>query len=146
MSIYNNTCHIMLPWWLSSKESTCQAGATGLIPHLGRSPGGQHGNPLQFLLGKSHGQRSLAGYSPWDHRVRPDWSDAARMRMSHYRSSYSFCQQRSLFHRSPSLTRSSSHWESEKSIHHGNIFQFYCCYWAFPKSLAINKAVLWWIL
>ena len=21
-----------------------------------------------FLLGKSHGQRSLAGYSPWDHR------------------------------------------------------------------------------
>ena len=23
-----------------------------------------------FLPGKSHGQRSLAGYSPWDHRVR----------------------------------------------------------------------------
>ena len=23
-----------------------------------------------FLLGKSHGQRSLAGYSAWGHRVR----------------------------------------------------------------------------
>ena len=58
----------MLPWWLSSKESACQAGATGLIPHLGRSPGGQHGNPLQFLPGKSHGQRNLASYSAYGHK------------------------------------------------------------------------------
>ena len=37
----------------------------GLIPGLGRSPGGGNGNPLQiFLPGKSHGQRSLLGYSP----------------------------------------------------------------------------------
>ena len=28
------------------------------------SPGGGHGNPV-FLLGESHGQRSLAGCSPW---------------------------------------------------------------------------------
>ena len=62
----------MLPWWFSSKESACQAGAMGWIPHLGRSPGGQHGNPLQFLPGKSHGQRSLVGYSPWHRRVGPD--------------------------------------------------------------------------
>ena len=27
---------------------------------------------LVFLPGKSHGQRSLAGYSPWGHRVRHD--------------------------------------------------------------------------
>ena len=32
----------------------------------GRSPGGGNGNPLTvFLPGKPHGQRSLAGYSPW---------------------------------------------------------------------------------
>ena len=38
----------------------------GSIPGLGRSPGGGHGNPLQYFLpGKFHGQRSLAGYSPW---------------------------------------------------------------------------------
>ena len=35
-----------LPWWLSSKESTCNAGDPGTIPGLGRCPGGAHGNPL----------------------------------------------------------------------------------------------------
>ena len=30
-----------------------------------------------FWPGESHGQKSLAGYSPWDHRVRHDWSDLA---------------------------------------------------------------------
>ena len=30
------------------------------------SPAERNGNPLQlFLLGKSHGQRSRVGYSPW---------------------------------------------------------------------------------
>ena len=54
-----------LPWWLSGKESVYNAGDTGLIPGSGRSPGGRNENPLQFLSGKSHGQRSLAGaYSP----------------------------------------------------------------------------------
>ena len=40
-----------LPWWLSGKESTCSAGDardTGLIPGLGKSPGGWPGNPLQY--------------------------------------------------------------------------------------------------
>ena len=38
----------------------------GLIPELGRSPEGGHGNPLQYsCLEKLHGQRSLAGYCPW---------------------------------------------------------------------------------
>ena len=39
----------------------------GLIPGLGRSPGGGHGNPV-FLPGESHGQKSLVGYSPWGHK------------------------------------------------------------------------------
>ena len=38
----------------------------GSIPESGRSPGGRYGNPLQYSrLEKPHGQRSLAGYSPW---------------------------------------------------------------------------------
>ena len=43
---------------------------TGLIPGSGRSPGGGHDNPLQYscLENQSHGQRSLAGYSPWGHK------------------------------------------------------------------------------
>ena len=35
----------------------------GSIPGSGRSPGEENSNPLQFLPGESHGQRSLAGYS-----------------------------------------------------------------------------------
>ena len=36
------------------------------IPRLGRSSGEENGLPNPaFLPGKSHGQRSLAGYSPW---------------------------------------------------------------------------------
>ena len=31
-----------------SKESACNAGDVGLIPGPGRSPGGGHGNPLQY--------------------------------------------------------------------------------------------------
>ena len=50
--------HKPLPWWLSGKDSACSAGILGSIPELGRSPGGGHG-------GEFHGQRSLAGYSPW---------------------------------------------------------------------------------
>ena len=40
--------------------------AVGLIPGWGRFPEGGNGCPLQYSLpGESHGQRSLAGYSPW---------------------------------------------------------------------------------
>ena len=35
------------PGGLDSKETTCNAGDQSLIPGLGRSSGGGHGNPLQ---------------------------------------------------------------------------------------------------
>ena len=51
------------------KESTCNVGDLGLIPGLGRSPGGEHGNPLQyFCLENPHGQKSMAGYSPRENK------------------------------------------------------------------------------
>ena len=51
------------------KESTCNVGNLGLILGLGRSPGGGHGNSLQYsCLGILHGLRSLAGYSPRSHK------------------------------------------------------------------------------
>ena len=51
------------------KESACNAGDLGLILGSGRSPGEENGNPLQrSCLEKSHGQRSLVGYSPWGHK------------------------------------------------------------------------------
>ena len=44
------------------KESTCNAGDLGLIPGMGRSPGGGHGNPLQYsCLENPHGQRKKPG-------------------------------------------------------------------------------------
>ena len=46
-------CTNWLPWWLSGKESACNAGDLGLIPGLGRSPvGGQgiHSNILVWRI------------------------------------------------------------------------------------------------
>ena len=44
----------------------CNAGDLGLIPGVGRPPGGGHGNPLQCShLENPHGPRNLAGYSLW---------------------------------------------------------------------------------
>ena len=49
------------------KNLPAHAGDVSSIPELGRGPGGD--NPLQYsCLRKSHGQRSLAGYSPWGHQ------------------------------------------------------------------------------
>ena len=48
------------------KESACNAGDLVWIPGLGRSPGGRHGNPLQYsCLENPHGQRILMDCSPW---------------------------------------------------------------------------------
>ena len=72
--------HVGFPGGLDGRESTCNAGDLGLICGLGRSPGGGHGNPLQYsCLENPHGQRSLAGYSPRGcKRIRHDWSNWAR--------------------------------------------------------------------
>ena len=59
------------------KESACSAGDLGSIPGLGRSLGGGHGNLLQdSCLENPHGQRSLAGCSPWGRRVGHDSNKA----------------------------------------------------------------------
>ena len=48
------------------KESACNMGGLGSIPVLGRSPEGEHGNPLQYsCLENPHRQRSLAGTVHW---------------------------------------------------------------------------------
>ena len=58
------------PGGSDSKESACNAVDRCLILGWGRSPGEGGGwlpTPV-FLPRKSHRQRSLAGYSPWDHK------------------------------------------------------------------------------
>ena len=69
-----------------SKESACNAGGLGLIPGLGRSPGGGHGNPLQyFCLENPHGQRNLEGYSPCGSKESDstEWPNTAQYSMFH---------------------------------------------------------------
>ena len=45
-------------------ESACNAGDLGSAPGSGRTPGGVHGNPLQYsCLENPHCQWSLVGYS-----------------------------------------------------------------------------------
>ena len=55
-----------LPWWLSGKLSACNAGDLGSVPGLGRSPGGGHGNPLQYSCLENSMDR--VGYSPWSRK------------------------------------------------------------------------------
>ena len=52
---------LMAQW----QRIACLEGDAGSIPGSGKSPGEGNGNALQYSsLGESHGQRSLAGYSP----------------------------------------------------------------------------------
>ena len=53
------------PGGSGSKASVYNAGDPGSIPGLGRSPGEGRQSTTVLLPGKSHGQRSLVGYSPW---------------------------------------------------------------------------------
>ena len=52
-------------WWLSSEESTCQCRRQAFSPWVGKIPWRRKWQPTPvFLSEESHGQRSLAGYSP----------------------------------------------------------------------------------
>ena len=64
-----------LPQWLSGKESACKSGASGdtsSIPRSGRSPGGGHGNPLQY----SYKQNSMdrGAWRAAVHEVAKSWT------------------------------------------------------------------------
>jgi len=61
------------PGGSDSKGSACNAGDLGSIPGFGGSPGGGHGNPLQYsCLENPHRQSRLAGYSPWG--LQKNWT------------------------------------------------------------------------
>ena len=67
----------LLPQWLRGKEPACNCRRHGkwrLDPWVGKIPGRRKWHPIPvFLPGESHGQSSLAGYSPWGcKRVRHD--------------------------------------------------------------------------
>ena len=66
------------PGCASGKESTCQCRGYkrhGFNLWVGKVPWSRKWQPIPiFLPGKSHGQRSLAGYSLWGCRVINNWA------------------------------------------------------------------------
>ena len=71
-----------LPSWLSSKEFTCNAGGAGdagLFPGWGRSPGGAHGNPLEYSCLKSPMDRGA--WQAMVHRVTKSWTQLKGLSM-----------------------------------------------------------------
>jgi len=61
-----------LPWWLSGKESVFQCRrcrSCEFSPWVGKILWRRKWHPLQYSCpAKSHGQKILVGYSPWDHK------------------------------------------------------------------------------
>ena len=65
-------CRERVLWGFPSKEPACQCRSCrshGFNPCIGKIPWRRKWQPTPaFLPGESHGQRSLAGCSPWGHK------------------------------------------------------------------------------
>ena len=63
-----------LCWWIRWWRIRLQFRSLRFDPWVGKIPWRRKWQPTPALLpGESHGQRNLAGYSPWGCRVRYDW-------------------------------------------------------------------------
>ena len=70
--LYLFTYSCGLPWWHSGKEFACQCRRHEFKPYVALEK--EMATLSSILAGKSHGQRSMAGYSLWGcKRVRYDW-------------------------------------------------------------------------
>ena len=81
----------LVNWWLGGKGSICLSRRCRVGPWVRKTPWRRKWQPTPvFLPGKSHGQRSLAGYSPWSQkRIRPDLATKQQQQRNEY-SSWSF--------------------------------------------------------
>ena len=70
-----------LPWWLSSEESACNSGDTGLIPGLGRSLGEGNGNPLQYSCLENSMDTDGGVWQATVHKVAKSQTQLKRLRM-----------------------------------------------------------------
>ena len=60
---------IGFPWWLRWQRICLQCKRSGFHSSVRKIPWRREWLPTPiFLPGKFHGQRSLVGYSPWDHK------------------------------------------------------------------------------
>ena len=66
-------------FWASGKESACNAGDAGLIPGSGRSPGGGHGNSLQYSCLENPMDRGA--WRGTVHRMPKRWTQLKQLNM-----------------------------------------------------------------
>ena len=78
----NNRRMCLWPGFPSGSAGKMQGGDAGSVPGLGRSPGGGHGNSLQYSCLENLPDCSLAGYSPWG-RTEPDTTEVASHSTAH---------------------------------------------------------------
>ena len=64
--------HMCLPWWLKLVKNLPAMQETQ-VQFLGWEDSLEEGMAIHSSIPESHGQRSLAGYSPWDCRVGHNW-------------------------------------------------------------------------
>ena len=69
-----NRSNLIVLWWLRGEESAYQCRRHGFNPWVRKIPRGSKWQPTPvFLPRKCHGQRSLAGYSPWGSQKSQTW-------------------------------------------------------------------------
>ena len=79
-----------LPRWLSGKASACKCGRPSSIPGLARLLEEGMASHSSILPGESHGQRSLAGCSPWGCR-ESDMTEASKQQLQQCVSELFLC-------------------------------------------------------
>ena len=121
------------PGGVSGKKPACQCWRHKRH-RVGKIPWRRAWQPIPvFLPAESHGQRSLAGYSPWgSQRVGYDWSDLA-----HKHSSESFKRWTSLCDHGPRQER--------KHCHSPRNLPWKCPLTFTMPSLPLKKLLAWFI-
>jgi len=74
--VFKACYRVELPWWLRWQRNYPQSRSPRFDPCVRKMPWRREWLPTPvFLSGESHGQRSLAGYSPWGHKESDTLSD-----------------------------------------------------------------------
>ena len=74
-------CYVAEPWWLRPKRICPQCRRPRFDPWVWKIPWSREWLPTPvFLPEEFHGQRSLVGYSPWDHK---EWDTSERLTHTH---------------------------------------------------------------
>ena len=118
-----------LPTWLIGKD--CLQCRREFDPWVGEIPWKRKWQPTPvFLLGDSHGQRSLGGYSPWGHKEL-DTAEVTQQQQQQYRDTNVVCYSRAGLcgDRGREAARESWCWPSPRSL-----FQLFLPFWWFGHT------------